>query len=195
MMACLKMREDAETQLLVQYWRWIMGVCRKYAASTSIPLNSPLYEDMISEACIAFVQYCRENVLPESQFAPRDYFLCRLKMKSAMRVYIWRDKGMKGSNNRRIECRCETFSDMLRDGETMENLIPGYVQDETRVDVRQFIKTLPENEQKVVVMAMMGYSMNTIAKALSVSRKTPYNILSRISRRESFVQSFSENTA
>ena len=45
--------------------------------------------------------------------------------------------------------------------------------DDSVEEVRQFVHTLPDNEERIVSMLMVGYSINYISRALTIS---PYSI-------------------
>lgn len=163
-----------ETQLLQKYNKDIRRIVNSYLSSMYFPNSNSFYEDLISEATLAFLEACRSFHLDSPNLSDLQRTMCKNKILSALRVYIWKMHNMGGYNNRKIDLsRSVTFSDVLANrDQSIDDLITSTHQDDySTLEVADFLNQLPPNYKNMLTLLMEGFGMRQIENTLSVSHQ------------------------
>lgn len=164
-----------ETQLLRKYKNFILRAVFEFCVKTSIDNSHPIYEDLILEAQIAFLEECRKQKVDSLDLTAWQHACVKNRMKSCMRVCFWRASNMGGYNTKKIDPeRSYVFSDFESESNTeFENRAPSYYNiDDTKIDLDAFIATLPSNLQSVINYLILGYNDALIANRMGTSGAT-----------------------
>ena len=154
-----------ETRLLQMYDRDIRIIVNRYLYLTQFSTNCSYYEDLISEARLAFLVMCRGFELQDYQLTDLQRAMIKNKIESVLRVYIWKVFNMGGYNNRKIDLsRSVTISDILRDGDlTIDDVVPNtYQEDFSKIESEDFLKSLSKKSSSLLILMMQGKNLREI---------------------------------
>ena len=79
-----------ENSLIQIHQPFIQSVARHYIQKFWTPARGYLFEDIQSEAALAFLRFCRNEQIENAALTERQTYLAKLYMESAMRIAIWR---------------------------------------------------------------------------------------------------------
>lgn len=162
-----------ETQLIRKYRRFIFRAVNTFCVKTGITRSHPLYEDLIVEAQIAFIEECRKQKVDGLDLTAAQHARAKNSMHYSMRKFFWFSHNMGSYVQKSIDYeRNQCFSDFeTGDGNSLIENIPGYTIDDTKIDVEIFCRFLPDHLKPVLMYLLMGYRDISIAQMLSVSPK------------------------
>lgn len=175
-----------ETLLLQKYDRDIRIIVNHYLISTQFSLSCSFYEDLISEATIAFLLMCRKFDLQDYRLTDLQRAMIKNKIESVLRVYIWKMFNMGGYNNRKIDLsRSVTISDILRDTDlTIDDVAPNtYQEDFSNIYTEEFLHSLSSFDTELVRYLVLGYSLNQFGKLANKDIKTVFWHIERIRKK------------
>ena len=140
-------------------------------------MDHPFYEDLITEAQIAFIDECRHQKVSSLDLSAWQCACLKRKMKVQMRVSFWYFSNMGGYNTKKIDTtRSYTFTDFESDNNAeFESRVPSYSIDDSEIDLESFYKTLPDDLRKILKYIVAGYNNVFIAKQLNLSEMTIVN--------------------
>ena len=175
-----------ETILLQRYDKDIRRIVNRYLYSTQFSSNCSFYEDLISEAFVSFLIMCRTFDLQSYELTDLQRAMCKKKIESALRVYIWKMFNMGGYNNKRIDLsRSTTISDILGDTDlSIDDIVPNVYQDDFSMSVvRDFLKSLAKFDIGFLLKLISGDSPEQIGKSIGINPKTLREHLYRIRKK------------
>lgn len=79
-----------ENSLIQIHQPFIQSVVCHYIKKFWTPSRGYLFEDIQSEAALAFLRFCRKEQIETAKLTERQTYLAKLYMESAMRIAIWR---------------------------------------------------------------------------------------------------------
>lgn len=156
-----------ETILIQRYDKDIRRIVNRYLYSTQFSSNCSFYEDLISEAFIAFLIMCRTFDLQSYELTNLQRTMCKNKIESTLRVYIWKMFNMGGYNNRKIDLsRSTNISDVLGDTDlSIDDIVPNAYQDDfSDPETSEFMKSLKTVDTKLIVLLDSGYSIRDVCR-------------------------------
>lgn len=156
-----------ETILLQKYDKDVRRIVNSYIYSSQFSLNCSFYEDLINEAFLAFLCMCRNFDLESYELTDLQRAMCKKKIESTLRVYIWKMYNMGGYNNRRIDLsRSVTISDVIGDTDYhIDDLAPNtYDDDFSLIESKDFIDTLHHKNKSLLYLMMEGFELRQIGK-------------------------------
>ena len=154
-----------ETLLLQKYDKDVRRIVNHYLYSTQFSTSCSFYEDLINEAFIAFLCMCRSFNLESYAITDLQRAMCKKKIESTLRVYIWKLFNMGGYNNKKIDLsRSVTISDILGDTDfTIDDVVPNiYQEDFSAPDTRSFFDMLKTQDIQLLNLLDKGYSFREI---------------------------------
>lgn len=156
-----------ETLLIQKYDKDVRRIVNSYLYSTHFSSKCSFYEDLISEAFLAFLSMCRAFDLQDAELSDLQRAMCKKKIESALRVYIWKMFNMGGYNNRKIDLsRSVTISDILGDTDLgIDDVAPNTYQDDfSTCEMWDFVNSLTTKNKKLLFAIMQGYELRQIGK-------------------------------
>lgn len=185
-----------ETKLLQKYNKDIRIIVNRYLYSLQFSTNCSYYDDLISEATLAFLIACRSFDLKDDNLTNLQRAFCKHKIESVLRVYIWKMHNMGGYNNRSIDpARNITISDVVADTDLeIDDFAHAlYCEDFSYPYVESFISKLDPKESQVLRYLMSGFTMVDISRMWSRNEKVIRRKVQSIRRK--FNQFYSANAA
>ena len=160
-----------ESKLIEKYRNFIMKEVYEFCIRICIDNTHPFYEDLITEAQIAFIDECRSQNVSSLNLSAWQHACLKRKMKTQMRVAFWYFSNMGGYNTKKIDTtRSYTFTDFESDNDAeFESRVPSYSIDDTKIDLESFYETLPDDLRKMLGYIVAGYSNVFIAKQMNVT--------------------------
>ena len=79
-----------ENSLIQIHQPFIQSVVCHYIKKFWTPSRGYLFEDIQSEATLAFLRFCRKEQIETAKLTERQTYLAKLYMESAMRIAIWK---------------------------------------------------------------------------------------------------------
>ena len=163
-----------ETALLQKYDKDIRIIVNRYLFSVQFSTNCSFYEDLINEAFLAFLITCRSFDLDGLELTDLQRTMCKNKIESTLRVYIWKMYNMGGYNNHKIDLsRSVTISDVLGDTDLdIDDVIPNtYQEDFTFSIVEDFLSILSDREKSALKLILSGYTLSDIGNVWNRNEK------------------------
>lgn len=164
-----------ESILLQKYDKDVRRIVNSYFYSLRFSTHCSFYEDLINEAFLAFLCMCRSFDLESYELTDLQRAMCKKKIESTLRVYVWKMFNMGGYNNRKIDLsRSTTISDVLGDTDlSIDEVIPNTYQDDfTRVHVSDFLKTLTTFDINLLLKLIQGYCPEQVGVLWELNPKT-----------------------
>lgn len=161
-----------ETCLVRKYKSFILRAVFEFCVKTTINSSHPLYEDLIVEAQLAFINECRKQRVASLDLTAREHVCAKKAMHYAMRKYFWESHNMGGYVQKKIDYdRTYVFSDYESEDDTdFQDRIPAsYIIDDTELDLKTFILSLPENLRPVLRLILSGCPDWSIAEKMNLS--------------------------
>ena len=158
-----------EQEILKKYDAYIAKHALNYLNKTNQPDH--LFEDMKSEATLAFLETIRKYQIEQENLSPLELTLVHNAMRSALRGFVWSYNGMK-NKNRPMEINTTTFSDYMDDDSDPDDSRLNFLgedDDYSSIDVKDALDSLTKVERKTADMLMMRYSPLEVAKMRNVS--------------------------
>lgn len=121
-------------------------------------MSKELYDDVHSEAVIAFLDTCRKFGVKNTPIDPYVLGYARNVMRTAMKTYIWRHYNMRRQTKLRIDARRTT--------EFPEDIC--YEEDFSGPEADDITKLLTENERRLVSLRIAGMRNVDIAHVHNV---------------------------
>lgn len=143
------------------YSSFIEKCVRGYLKKTGLDEN--VYDDVHSEAVLAFLTVCRKFGVKTSPLDPIVIAYARNAMRIAMRKYIWRLFNMRGCYKSKIDDR--------RNAEFPTDTT--YTEDFSGPEAEDLLKTFTPNERYIITLKLMGLKNTEIA---SVKNTGPSNV-------------------
>lgn len=156
-----------ETILLQKYDKDIRRIVNRYLYSTQLSSKCSFYEDLISEAILAFLVMCRSFDLQSYNLSNLQRTMCKNKIESTLRVYIWKMFNMGGYNNKAIDLsRSITISDILRNQDlNIDDVAPNtYLDDFSKINVFDFLKTLTKIDVDLLWRILNGENAEEVSR-------------------------------
>lgn len=175
-----------ETILLQRYDKDIRRIVNRYLYSTQFSTNCSFYEDLISEAFIAFLTMCRTFDLQSYDLTDLQRAMCKKKIESALRVYIWKMFNMGGYNNKRIDLsRSTTISDIIGDTDlSIDDVVPNtYRDDFSNAETSEFVKALKVIDAQLITLIDKGYSLRDVCRIWKKDIRAVVERLERIRKK------------
>lgn len=170
-----------ETELLKRYDSYIARHARSYLNKTNQP--SHLFEDMKSEATLAFLETVRRYQIEQQEFSHREFLLVYNAMRNALRSFVWHYNGQE-NKNRRFERKKILFSEYAdSDGDTSKLDFLSVGDDYEAVDLQDAIDRLPNAERETANLLMDGYTFSEIARIQGISPQTVWETTNRLKKR------------
>lgn len=164
-----------ETELLRKYRKFILRAVFEFRVRCNISKSHPMYDDLVLEAQIAFLDECRKQMVDSLDLTAWQHACVKKRMLVCMRVFFWKAHNMGGYNTKAIDySRSYTFTDFESESNNeFEDRVPSYNNiDDTQIDLEAFCKTLPQNLQSVIGYIIAGHNNTFIAEKLNVSVPT-----------------------
>lgn len=150
-----------------------------------------IHDDLLNEAALTFLSTCRNMEIVDGKLNALQTSIVKQKIRSTLRVYIWRYFGMGGNNNaKKIDFdRIRTISDMTPDepdncddSEFEDEMFSYYAMEEdySVVEIREFINSLTPVQKEVLKYIAAGYDIQQTAKRVGICRQAASNQLSKI---------------
>ena len=160
-----------ESKLIEKYRNFIMKEVYEFCIRICIDNTHPFYEDLITEAQIAFIDECRNQNVSSLNLSAWQHACLKRKMKTQMRVAFWYFSNMGGYNTKKIDTsRSYTFTDFESDNDAeFESRVPSYSIDDTKIDLESFYMILPDYLRTTLRYISAGYTDTIIAEKLDVS--------------------------
>lgn len=160
-----------ESKLIEKYRNFIMKEVYEFCIRICIDNTHPFYEDLITEAQIAFIDECRNQNVSSLNLSAWQHACLKRKMKTQMRVAFWYFSNMGGYNTKKIDTsRSYTFTDFESDNDAeFESRVPSYSIDDTKIDLESFYMILPDYLRATLRYISAGYTDTIIAEKLDVS--------------------------
>lgn len=175
-----------ETTLLQRYDKDIRRIVNRYLYSTQFSSNCSFYEDLISEAFVSFLIMCRTFDLQSYELTDLQRAMCKKKIESTLRVYIWKMFNMGGYNNRKIDLsRSTTISDVIGDtGLDLDEAAPNtYLEDFSIPHVDDFMKILNKFDIRLLFSLISGKNIEEIAPSWGVNQSSMRRRLYKIRKK------------
>ena len=172
-----------EAELLKRYDKYISQQARSYMLRCNQPES--LYDDLKSEATIAFLNVIRKWNFSDSDLSGYQYALAHNAIRSAMRRCVWNANGAKNQNNS-FELKCLTFTDVTAttpdfDDSKLDFLLSE--DDYSDFEVQDVIDRLPDVERETLNLLLRGYSKAEISRIRHVSPTNVTNTINRLRTR------------
>ena len=185
-----------ESILLQKYDKDVRRIVNSYFYSLHFSTHCSFYEDLINEAFLAFLCMCRSFDLESYELTDLQRAMCKKKIESTLRVYIWKMYNMGGYNNRKIDLsRSTTISDVLGDTDlSIDEIVPNTYQDDfSYSEVKDFFNTLSSKNKNLLVALMKGYEMAQIGRMWGAATQTIWERRERI--RQKYINYMKSATA
>lgn len=156
-----------ETLLIQKYDKDVRRIVNSYLYSTQFSSKCSFYEDLINEAFLAFLSMCRAFDLQDAELSDLQRAMCKKKIESVLRVYIWKMFNMGGYNNRKIDLsRSVTISDVLGDTDLgIDDVVPNTYQDDfSSPEVACFMCQLNKIDVGLVNLLDQGYTLRDVCR-------------------------------
>lgn len=159
-----------ESILIGRYKKDIRVIVYRYLHSFQFGNKDSFHDDLFSEAYIAFILACRSFGLQSYELSLQQRTLCKLRIESALRVFIWKLHHMGGYNTQKLDrSRCLTETDIAADsGINMEELAGCRDDDYSRMHVADFLATLDDISRQIILRAMQGYDYRAIGSIVGM---------------------------
>lgn len=154
-----------ESVLLQKYDKDVRRIVNSYFYSLRFSTHCSFYEDLINEAFLAFLCMCRSFDLESYELTDLQRAMCKKKIESTLRVYVWKMFNMGGYNNQKIDLsRSTTISDVVGDTDlSIEEVVPNTYQDDfSRPEISDFFKQLKSTDFQLIQLLAQGYSMREV---------------------------------
>jgi hypothetical protein len=112
--------------------------------------------------------------------------MCKKKIESTLRVYIWKMFNMGGYNNKRIDLsRSTTISDVLGDTDlSIDDVMQNTYQDDfTAPEVRDFFDSLSDKNKRLLIAIMAGHELRNVSRMWGQAVQTICERLERIRKK------------
>ena len=163
-----------ENNLIQIHQPFIQSIVRHYIKKFWTPARGYLYEDIQSEATLAFLRFCRKEQIEDAKLTERQTYLAKLYMESAMRIAIWRTlNASKNAFQSDLSWR-PTFTDVeaasgcrMGDNERLST--------HEEMDEEEFLmdmKHLLGKDYEIASHLIQGERIRDIAEKLGVSTRT-----------------------
>lgn len=175
-----------ETLLIQKYDKDVRRIVNSYLYSTQFSSKCSFYEDLINEAFLAFLSMCRAFDLQDAELSDLQRAMCKKKIESVLRVYIWKMFNMGGYNNRKIDLsRSVTVSDVLGDTDLgIDDVVPNTYQDDfSACEIQDFWDSLTVSNKKFLYAIIQGYEVRQIAKKWGIAHQSLCERLFRIRKK------------
>lgn len=161
-----------ETELLKKYDSYIARHARSYLRKTNQPDH--LYEDMKSEATLAFLETVRRYQMEQQELSPREFLLLHNAMRGALRSFVWHYNGQKNKNMNfdKKKVLFSEFADDDPDGDASKLDFLSVDDDYDAVELQDAIDRLPKAERETANLLMDGYNYSEIARMQNISPQT-----------------------
>lgn len=154
-----------------EYEKFIEKCVWDYLKKTGV--SNELYDDVHSEAVIAFLDTCHKFGVKNVPLAPPVIAYAKNAMRTAMRKYIWAYYNMKSDIGRKIDHR--------RSAEMPEEIY--FDADFSAPEAEDILKLLAPTEKVVIGMKLAGYRNADIALERGVTSATVSNAFQRMRRK------------
>lgn len=174
-----------ENVLLEKYMKFIYREVSKYCISAQLATSSHYYADLFSEASIAFLICCRTFNLESYALSAYQYAVVKNKIRSALRVSLWKMFNMGGYNKKKIDNnRNIVVSDVLpADCDSIDDVFSAeFDSDFTSVEVDDFMKTLSPKDQDLISKLMCGYTTVEISSQWGNNHRVVLQRLKKIQK-------------
>ena len=182
-----------EEALIQKYSRWIFKNVQAYCLGFRKWVDHYLKEDLYNEACLAFLSACRAMELDSYDLNAYQYGVCRNKIRSALRCYIWRHYNMGGDNKTQIDFGRsnlwsgymaflnESANEKFKFEDMDDSVQLMYVDDHSHVVIDDFARRLNKLDAEIVALICEGDNYAQISNKL----KIPYR---RVFRRINIIR-------
>ena len=168
-----------EEYYVTKYDPYLSNCAAKYLRLTNQPKH--MYEDIKSEASIAFVKAIRELHPEEEKLTPQEYVRIHNRVRNAMRTFVWRSNGYKDKNNPMTDVVVRSFSDTFSaDNEDYVSKLLTCDEDFSGLEVEEMLSGLSANERAVITLTAQGYSQVEISRIRGISDRTVRRIVDRL---------------
>lgn len=174
-----------ENVLLAKYRKFILKQVSRYCVSLQIATSSQYYDDLFSEASIAFLLCCRTFSLESYALNAYQHAIVKNKIRSTLRVAVWKMFNMGGYNNRKIDYdRNIVISDILSDDyDSIDDMITDeFDTDFTSIEVNDFLNVLSQKDKDLIIKLMQGYSPVEISNMWGNDHRVVNQRLKKIQR-------------
>ena len=172
-----------ENILIKKYERFLKGEVAKYCVSMQLPTQNIHFQDLLSEASIAFLLVCRSFNLDSYDLNAYQYVVVKNKIRSTLRVAMWKIFNMGGYNNRKIDYeRNIVVSDILsNESDSIDDAVYcEFNEDFSDVEVSDFINQLSKKDADLLIKIMAGYTPVEIGKSWGNNHRVVSQRLNKI---------------
>lgn len=185
-----------ESVLLQKYDKDVRRIVNRYFYSLHFSTHCSFYEDLINEAFLAFLCMCRSFDLESYELTDLQRAMCKKKIESTLRVYVWKMFNMGGYNNRKIDLsRSTTISDVLGDTDLhIDDIVPNtYQEDFSSTEATEFMASLSQKNRSLLYSIMNGLELRQIGKIWGQSHNSLSQRLEKI--RQKYINYMKSATA
>ena len=169
-----------EEMLLKKYDPYISKQARSYLLRTSQPEH--LYDDLKSEAAIAFIKTVRRWGFDDYNLTPYQFKLIHNAIRSAFRRCVWSANEMR-DKNKPLTVNSITFTDVIAQNDSFDDSKLDFLvveDDYSRIELRDMMDRLTQVERETLDLLMRGYSWSEIASIRHTSKKNVGNTVNRL---------------
>lgn len=174
-----------ENNLIQIHQPFIQSVVCHYIKKFWTPARGYLFEDIQSEAALAFLRFCRKERVENTALTERQTYLAKLYMESAMRAAIWKMlNASKNAFQSDLSWR-PTFTDVeaasgCRMGDNERLSTRGEMsEEEFLMDMKQLLG----EDYEIASGLIHGERVRDIAERLGVSSRTIQRKVLRIQKK------------
>ena len=174
-----------ENNLIQIHQPFIQSVARHYIQKFWTPARGYLFEDIQSEAALAFLRFCRNEQIENAALTERQTYLAKLYMESAMRIAIWRMLNASKNAFRSDLSWRPTFTDVeatsgcsMGDNERLSSR-EEMGDKEFRMDMEQLLG----EDYKIASGLIHGERIRDIAERLDLSSRTIHRRVLQIQKK------------
>ena len=172
-----------EQDIIRKYDAYICKHAMSYLRRTGQPDH--LFEDMKSEATLAFLKTIRRYQIEQENLSPRELLLINNSMRSALRSFVWSYNGVRNKNIG-LEPRSISFSDCAEINSDLDDSRADFLarnDDYSSFDVEDILSSLSKTERETVELLMEGYSPHEVAKIRKVSPSSVTQTISKVRKK------------
>ena len=174
-----------ENNLIQIHQPFIQSVARHYIQKFWTPARGYLFEDVQSEAALAFLRFCRNEQIENAALTERQTYLAKLHMESAMRIAIWRMMNASKNAFRSDLSWRPTFTDVeaasgcsMGDNERLSSR-EEMGEEEFRMDMEQLLG----EDYEIASGLIHGERIRDIAERLDLSSRTIHRRVLQIQKK------------
>ena len=174
-----------ENNLIQIHQPFIQSVARHYIKKFWTPAHGYIFEDVQSEAVLAFLRFCRKEQIENAALTERQTYLAKLYMESAMRIAIWKMLNASKSAFQSDLSWRPTFTDVeaasgcsMGDNERLSSC-EEIGEEEFLMDMEQLLG----KDYEIASGLMHGERIRDIAERLDISSRTIHRRVLQIQKK------------